>query len=211
MSTVYPDVNKYWINDTQLCWASACANALAWTGWNQAIAAARSVPALDEEGIYDIYRFECPMGIGDQRWEVIDAIDWILKYHQIRVPLLKVAQSRSTSDFFLARTILSRGGCVVLGVQTYGNINPADNYGHAITMYETLYGTGGNGENDPRRVESILFTDSDDDRQNRLAHQQHNIRLAKFDVSGKLIYFPYDSRAWLMDRWFSVLQNPSSI
>lgn len=211
MSVSYPDVNKYYQGDSSLCWAAACANALAWTGWNHAIAAARSVSALDEEDIYDIYRFECPRGIGDQAWEVIDAIDWILKYHRIQVPLLKVAQSRSPSDFFLARTILSRSGCIVLGIQSYGNINPYDNIGHAITMYETLYGTGGNGENDPRRVESILFTDSDDDRQNRLTHQQHNIRLAKFDVSDKLFYFPYASRAWVMDRWFSVLQNPSSI
>ena len=209
MSTIYPDVNKYYQGDSNLCWAAACANALVWTGWNQAIAAARGVSALDEEGIYDIYRLECPRGISDQGWEAIDAIDWILKYHRIRIPLLKVAQSRSPSDFFLANSILSRPrNCVILGIWT---ITPKGKVSaHALTNYVTFHGDRGNGDNDPRRVSEIVYTDSDDARGDRTVHKQIRDSLPGYEVSEKQIYLTYKFRVYRINRWYSVLQNPSS-
>lgn len=208
--TVYPDVNKYDWNDSNLCWAASCSNALAWTGWNRAIAAARGVSALDEEDLYNIYRFECPRGISDQAWEPIDAIDWILKYHRIRVPLLKVAQSRTPSDFFLAKSILESGrNCVVLGIWTMTQDNQYS--GHALTNYLTFHGSGGNGENDPRRVSEIVYTDSDDAPYDRTVHEEVRDTLPGYEVSEKQIYLAYNSQVYRIDRWYSVLQNPSSI
>ena len=76
-------LTKYYQGDTKLCWAAAAANALVWTGWNQALAQARGTPVMDEETLYLYFKVFSPKGMTNQGWSAIEAIAWILEWIRI--------------------------------------------------------------------------------------------------------------------------------
>lgn len=213
MSTVYPDVNKYWTNDTQLCWAAAVSNALAWTGWNQAMAQASGTDVMNEWEIYDYFISHSEKGQNDKEWRVLPAIRWILEQHNVPVNYAEVAQYRPAHDLFLSVPFLASAErrCALFDIYAY-DMN-YKKFGHGLTVYKTNRAfSSGYSSNDPRSVESFFFCDSDDETSGtRSAFQEHQMTFDKYDVSARLFKFVYDNKIFQLERWCSVAQYPGAL
>ena len=206
MSTIYPDVNKYKANDTELCWAAAASNALVWTGWNQAMAQASGGSVLTEEEIYDYFRNYSFKGMTDDGWFVLPAIRWILSEFKVDVDYMRVAQYRSPHDLFLSVPAFNTNGrtCALFDLyldEIYGSYS-----GHVITVYRTYPQTApSHKENDPRIVQSFLFCDSDDHvGAQRDIHQSQTIDFIAYSPSFRSFVLRYAGKLYHLARWCSV-------
>lgn len=197
MASRYPDVNKTWTGDTALCWAASAANALAWTGWNRRIAAARGAVSLSEYDLYLIFKTEMPEGVANTDSWPINAAEWILKRHEIDVPLLDVAQVRPVHDLFLAPDYITGHNCAVLSIYP-----DSDEVGHALTVYEAT-GDAQPAANDPRSFRSCVYTDSDD-----YESAERELAVLSYDVSARVHRISYDDASYIIREWTYFKQNP---
>ena len=212
MSTIYPDVNKYYQGDTKLCWAAAAANALVWTGWNQALAQARGTPVMDEETLYLYFKVFSPKGMTNQGWSAIEAIAWILENYGVNVPILKVAQRRTPYELFLCPFFLSEQDhrCAIFSVSS---VLPNEEFDHEITAYEVSNDiTRGFAANDPRSVSMSTYCDSDDRKGLiRTVHEEHKGPVAYYP-SGRAHAFLYRAgRTLALKEWTLVHRNPNAV
>ncbi|MBQ6159255.1 MAG: hypothetical protein IJJ20_09635 [Thermoguttaceae bacterium] len=189
MSNNYPDVNKNWINDNNLCWAAASANALVYSGWNHLMG------NITEYQIFDIFKNSYSPGIMNQGHRPHTAIDWLLNdYYQLGIPVTDVIQKRSPHDIVLFKEDLSvfrQGGCGIL----YIAWDLQRRHSHVITFYDV---TVTNSDNDPRSVYTILSVNSDDH-----VNQTFNQRLT-FDVSKRFYTLNLRGLDGYVFGWWSV-------
>lgn len=213
MSTVYPDVNKYGTFDTKLCWAAVVSNALAWTGWNQAMAQASGTDVMDEWGIYDYFINHSENGQNDREWRILPAIQWILERHNVPVNYADVAQYRPAHDLFLSVPFLSSSERRCVSFDIYAYDEHYEKFGHGFTVYKTNRSLlSGYSENDPRSVEGFSFCDSDDATpETRFTFQGHQVKFDKYDVSSRHFKFVFDGEMWQLERWCSIAQYPGAV
>ena len=192
MSNNYPDVNKNWINDNNLCWAAA-SNALAYTHWNRLF----GEPSSEE--IFTIFKTESEPGRQNQGWRAHLAIGWLLKdYYHLRVPVTEVVQDRSPFDLCLMKynpPLLRAGGCGIFDI----GWDDKHRSGHDITFYDISVISV---TPDPRAVRSALCVDSDDN-----STQTFNLDL-EYDISSRLYKVTLGNRDGFIFGWTAVQPYP---
>lgn len=140
MSTVYPDVNKYWTNDTQLCWAAACANALCYTGWSD----------LTLEQTFNYFQ-----ALGDYSGTATSGFYLFFREYLCRkqklTPYIKIL---APSSLWFCKNLESLGACAVLAIK-----RGFKESGHVVTAYKAVMKSN---VNDSREISHFVCADSDD-------------------------------------------------
>lgn len=133
----FADADKTGNNDSQLCWAAAVANMLAWTGWSE-----------DESTTLDLFRYH----FDDQPGYLYDALQYYFNdfVPDVQADMVTVRESRSERLLeFLAGALHEGKGAVVKIAY------PDRKIGHFVTIY-------GYWEEKQPETYRLYYTDSDD-------------------------------------------------
>ena len=151
--TAFTDADKTWHGDSNMCWAAAAANLIAWSGW-----------AADEDDTLDIFRdhFE------DKPGYIYDALRYYFANYVAGVgaEMVAVRESRSHKllDFIVSAVHEGKGVAVKID-------SPAKKNGHFLSIFGYHY-----LEHEDNFI--LYVTDSDDAR-----HQIRKFYLAWNDDS----------------------------
>jgi hypothetical protein len=151
--TAFTDAEKTWHGDSNMCWAAAAANLIAWSGW-----------AADEDDTFDIFRdhFE------DKPGYIYDALRYYFANYVAGVgaEMVAVRESRSHKllDFIVSAVHEGKGVAVKID-------SPAKQNGHFLSIFGYHY-----LEYEDNFI--LYLTDSDDGR-----HQIRKFYLAWNDAT----------------------------
>lgn len=137
--TAFTDADKNWQDDSNLCWAAAAANLIAWSGW-----------AADEDDTFDIFRdhFE------DKPGYIYDALRYYFANYVagVNAEMVAVRESRSHKLLDFIVSAVHEGKGVAIKVD-----NPAKKNGHFLSIFGYHY-----LEYEDNFI--LYLTDSDDGR-----------------------------------------------
>ena len=137
--TPFADADKTGNDDSQLCWAAAVANTLAWTGWVD-----------DENSAFEIFRnhFENKPGY------TYDALKFYFEEYvpDVSAEMVTVREIRPTRLLDFIKSALYGGEGVIVKIAY-----PEGNVGHFVTVY-------GYQGSDSKKNPVLYYTDSDDYR-----------------------------------------------
>ena len=161
MIEIAPDVNKIKDGtDSELCWAAACSNALAYTEWGD----------IDPYNTYEkILKYNGNEG-GRSGEKLKQYIKAVLKQRVPLTPYVKIVPPLSLIHY---TDLESKGACAILSLHVKGRDS-----GHAITAYSIVP----NNQNDVRDGFHCDCVDSDD------ATQEQRLQIRVFNVA--LTYDP---------------------
>ena len=151
----YTDADKSEPNDSNMCWAAAAANILAWSGW-----------AADEDDVFNTFKSHFDNLPGD----VYDALGYYFDNFvpHVRAEMVTVREARSHMLLDFIVSALHEGKGVTLKIKT-----PGKAIGHFVTVFGYMYLAAEDNF-------ILLFTDSDDH-----LHQMRNFKALWNDAADR--------------------------